>query len=344
MEMDTSTVPTDGEELNEAVDTTAETGADNSREAAIAAAKAAMAKSPAETDSDEYASHEKAVAAGKKAAEDTDEAQEATPDEAKLKIFMRAKQQAQKTRDSAIEEARQMREQAQREYAEAQTLKREYEQSKQLLSKLRTNPNEAIRELGLHGKDFWEASLAEGQPDPVRDVKQTVESLQKQLEEQRQEYQQWQQQQLQAKQQQAAQQEQHMFLGHIATSKEAYPTLNALYGEDGTDELVAEAYKVAADFHARTGNYPPQEDIAEYLEYKHASRYKRLTAREIAAEGQTRPTQSKRANGSRTLSTAVSTERASGGKSIDSLSDDEKVALARQAAEKAIREYGRGAA
>ena len=123
------------------------------------------------------------------------------------------------------------------------------------------------------------------------------------------------------------------------------PTLNAIYGEDGTDELVKQAYQVADEVNRRTGNYPSLEDIAEYLEYKHNERYKRYEARQIAPVGQSQPTQIKRANGGRTLSGATSAQSATGAKPIESLSDDERLALARQAADKAIKEYrGRGAA
>lgn len=329
MEQDTS-APVETTEANEVASAPSEDTPVDTREAAIAAAKAAMTKPAAEDKPEEVA--------------EKPEAAKPETEEAKLKIFMRAKQQAQRERERGLEEAAKMRAQAQAEIEEARRIKAEYQRSQEILTKLRTKPNEAIKELGLHGEEFWQASLQEGQPDPVRDVKQTVESLKAELEAQKQAYAQWQEAQKAEQQRAQSIQIQNQFLGHIANGKDVYPTLNALYGEDGTDELIADAYKVAEDFHKRTGNYPPQEDIAEYLEYKHAQRYKRLTAREIAADEATRPTQSKRANGSRTLSNAVSAERASGVKPISELSDEDKIALARQAAEKAMREWKGSAA
>ena len=336
MELDATQASATSEETNEAVETsnTVPTEGDDLKAQAAAAAETAMAKEPGQ----EEDPHQAAVKAGAESAEPESK-------EAKLKIYMRAKQYAQKTKEQADAQARQMREQAQQELAEAQRLKSEYESTRQTLAKLRTKPNEAIRELGLHGKEFWEASLAEGEPDPVQGVNKTVEELKADLEAQKQEIAQWKHQQEMQRHQVAVRNEQTTLLSHIANTKDAYPTLNAIYGQAGVERLVKHAYEVAADFHARTGQYPLHEDVAEYLEYEEAEKYKRIENLRQAAGGERRPAQSKRANGSRTLSGSVSTERATAAKPFEQLSDDEKVALARQAAEKAMREWnGRGPA
>ena len=46
------------------------------------------------------------------------------------------------------------------------TLQKEYNRLNETITKLRTRPNEAIKELGLHGEEFWQASLEEGKARP----------------------------------------------------------------------------------------------------------------------------------------------------------------------------------
>lgn len=300
----------------------------NQREAVKAAAQAAIdadtsAQPGSETTHFDPAQEDKPAVEKKSAAAEE-------PDNKKA-IFVRAKKQAQR-----------MREQAQAEYntkiqaAEdrAKQLEAQHAEYQRKVMLAQDNPD-AVREIGLNPSKIVQAAIQAAQPDPLRDaqldwqkkygtVEEKLAALEQLLEKQ---------QKLQV--QQESKQVVDEFVGYLKTNEESYPTLNAIYGDDH-GELVDKANALAIRYKENTGRVAKWDDLLEYLESLENSKYSRIQKHQAASNKA--PPKGKPANGTRVLSTADSSQRASTPMPIEKMTESQRRDYLKSVVEKAMRE------
>lgn len=268
--------------------------------------------------------------------------------ENRLAVELRARQNAQRTREAAEAEARAIVEQARRERAEAERMRQEYEPYRRAAEAFQKDPQMGIRELAAvtrrPTRELVDGLLVEGAPDPVRDLGREVESMKAENRALKEQLQQWQQQQAQERQATHAQSLTREFLSTVAAgAADKYPLLNSVY-EDDVPTLIAKANQVHREYFERTGKYATWDDLAEYLEsleQSKASKYTSATSRQAAGA---KPRPGGRANGHSPIAAATAARRASGPTPPEHMTDEERRQAAIEAGQKALREYRGGGA
>lgn len=250
----------------------------------------------------------------------------------KLRSVLRAREEAQRLRESAqgeretiLKELAGQRAQAQQEMAAIQQMKAETEAERQKLARLRANPMEAIKELGWDPKDLVQNVIREGTPEWQALTRQQgiIEKLEARLnayetgqspqqKAQRDAYERHQ-------QQQARTNVVQQFLGLVPQES----ALRTLYDEA---EIVARADRVA-DSAREKGYVATFAEIRDYLE---SDAEERLSKRAAHVPGQTSGTngqaaaKTKAGSGQRTLSSSASSERRAAPKPFSELKTEKE--------------------
>lgn len=273
------------QELNTTQEDSASASVEAARSEAIAALEAEMAKAEAaesakagEPPAKQEAKVEAKVAeATDKDSESTTEAPKPETEENRIAVVMRARRQAQKVREDAETRAQAML----REVEERQRQLEVRERS--VVSKLREKPIDALRELGLDPREFFERAVEDPkQLDPVSQLKAELEALRAEqrqaLESIAQRERQQREAQEQARQAQADAAAVQNFIKESLTDK--FPALVAAYSED-PDSLAEEGIKVLK-LYAKNGGDPTEltnQEIASYLEERERKRYSSIRSR-----------------------------------------------------------------
>lgn len=274
-------------------------------------------------------------------------ATEKPKDENRIAVELRARQRAQRVREEAEAEARQIRDQAVKDRAEAERMRAEYEPYKRAAEAFQKDPQAGIRELAAvtrrPPRELVDGLLTEGAPDPVRDLQRKIEAMEadnrrllETIEREKEERQ-------RAHVTQTTSAMTRDFLATVAAGAENYPFLNSVY-EDDVHTLVANASKAHREYMERTGKSASWDELAEYLEdveREKAERYSKVTNREVRG-GKTQP--GGRANGHSPITAATSSRRASGPVAPENMTDEERRQAAIEAAKRAQREYRGGGA
>lgn len=154
------------------------------------------------------------------------------------------------------------------------------------IERLKSNPLDAIREMGMEPTEFLQRVVDDGQYSE----KKEIESLRAEMAAFKQEREQLTQQYLQQQQQRHIEQVQAAFVTHIEESAEKYPHL---IQEFEPDEIAARGLALAREYgdvyRKRTGEYPSDEVIAEYLEQQAAERAERKSERTARLLGKSKP-------------------------------------------------------
>lgn len=190
-------------------------------------------------------------------------------EENKLAVVLRAKKQAQRIREESTAQA----EARQRELDERQRKLEERERS--IVGKLREKPVDALRELGIDPRDFFERAVEDPkQLDPMAQLKADIQAMRQELQRRdERDAQRERQAQEQARTGglEAAKRE---FVSGVFGSAEKYPVLNAMYaGQAG--KLANEALALVKEFTERGGdpNDVTDHDIAAFLEKRERDSY-----------------------------------------------------------------------
>lgn len=127
------------------------------------------------------------------------------------------------------------------------------------------------------------------------------------------------------------------FVG-VAMNEEKYPHLFDQY-EGMEHVLVDMAHKVGQDYHAKTGEWATDEEIAEYLDGVRKERISKRQGSKTSGSASGNATPS-RAQGSRTVTTAGASEkRVVTQTSDEEMTEDERREAAKAAVKQATREY-----
>lgn len=238
-------------------------------------------------------------------------------DENRVAVVMRARVQAQKVRDEAAAQAAARR--AELDAREAKLKERE----SAVVTRLREKPIEALRELGLDPREFFERAVEDPkQLTPEASIKAEVDALKRQLADRE-----------QREREYAEQAKVRSFETEMMTAKrqfvtealvDKHPHLTAVYG-DRPGALAEEALRIAKEYTSRTGEYASNEELATYLEQVEAERYNSLRSRlERAGSVATQP-----AGGNVSLTSKdTSTKTVRNKKAVSELSADEARAVA----------------
>jgi len=260
---------------------------------------------------------------------------EPAKDSTELAVVMRARKQAQAMRDEAqkeLDEARKSRQ-------EADSYKAEIEPWRQKLPKLKESPAAILAELGMNPEQFVESLLKEGKPDPVKDVRGQIDELKAQLAElkaERESQKKESEEQAQTSQNEKAKQ---MFLEVVTGDGTAYPTLNAVYGDD-QDELIYRANSIADKYFQLEGKYPSLDEIAQYLETVELKRYNKVHGNPQADSPRDSAPLGDRAKTRKPLSTATASQKAMAPLPLNDMTDTQLRDHLKEVAAKAMREGG----
>lgn len=261
-------------------------------------------------------------------APDTD----AEPEES-LSAVIRAREKANRIR----REAEAHRAQLDRERAALEAQRRELERYSKAAQA--QSPAEALRALGLDPRAVLEDTALEGTPE------HTVRQLQARLEQQERALQEYQRAQQEAVAQRARADAEQTF-AKVAADEERFPYL-AARASTHPQLVMRQAYELQTAYHAKTGQYPTLEMIAEGLDAIEQEGYRAIYERQArrgtstAAAPATAPAADKRPRTpTKTLSSARSGERSVAEPDPRALTRDER---ARIATEKLRRARSTGA-
>jgi hypothetical protein len=242
-------------------------------------------------------------------------------DEITLAKAMRQREKLARRRQEAASEADNIRSEAIRERQEAQRMLDEARSAAQAIAKLKSDPMEAIKALGLDPEDFIYGLVSGTSPEAKERAKKDslaaeLEDLKKWRNEQEQErvraLQRQQLQHLEAKRQDV--------IGNFKTlvSEENCPVLSSMYDYE---DIVAMGDKVADKYRDLTGKEASLKEIAEYLEQEAEARYGNV-ARKKSAKSPAPPV--KVAAPPKNLSRESSSERRALRPIVSDSSDDEE--------------------
>jgi len=286
------------------------------REAAIAAAIAAEAEfAPAESGDEGDSGEVEAVEASP--------APQAAP--SKLQAEIRAREDARAAQREA-DALRAERQEFERQRAEFLRERDAYAPKLDALKRLDKEPSKALADLGVKYDELTREVVEEGTPDAA------IRRLHAKLEAQERQFSEYLQRQQQAAQQ-AAMQESHRTFMATALS-DAYPTLKTLYADD-PQELIEVAYRAQSKLVSDLKRDPTREEIAEWLE----KRYARINGAPQVERRAGNATSGATATGSRTLSAADASRKATAPIPFEKMTADQKRRAAIKAAEEAERSY-----
>lgn len=238
------------------------------------------------------------------------------PEDLETKVFMRAKRERQKSRDEVEARASAL---AQKE-AEFEKRMQEYQAKEAQLKpwlenipKFKDSPLSALKALGVDAKNTEEIIgnlLNEGKPDPIRDSMRAMQQQNATLEQRLMQMQQY----IEAQEQKRAEAEQGEVVSRFvktATDPEKYPTLAAAYGDDH-DDLIFRANHLCEQYKQKSGEYPPWDDVLEYLEEKEKLKYSRVAnPQKVGGAQGKQPAPGGKGNGHRAIGAGVASQKAS---------------------------------
>lgn len=197
---------------------------------------------------------------------------------------------------------------------------------REAFERVKKQPKAAFEEYGLDPSGLVQSAMDEITTDPVR-------KLELQLEQQKSEHQRAMQELRDLRDglsrrelQQQAESGQRYVLG-FARQADAYPLLNARYENDGA--LLQEYFGHAKEYHARTGEMPPPEEMLAYMEDRERAVYSKVY-------GAVTPPKAKANGKTRGLSPADANARASGG-AVGPMTPEQRKKAAEEAFLKATR-------
>ncbi len=306
----------------------------NERQALIEAAEGLMPDAP----SNENGSPPPEPAAAKKG--DAKE-EPATPAESRVAAVLRAREQAQKTRDEAASEASKHVESAKTEatriLAEARSEAKKLADAEMasFRAKWREKPLRAIEEAGVDKRALIDDVTREGSAEwqAQRRVESELEKTRAELAEMKS----WREEQTKTAtaQSERAQVEQRQ----LAEKRylEAVPKESALRALYTDRQIVAMTYEVAAEFRdAKPGDVASDEDLRQYLEEQAAQRLAAIRGTSTAPTGSAAK---QKANGPRTPSASSASERRGSPKPPSEMNPDELREAQKKAAEDAMSAY-----
>lgn len=313
------------------------------REEAIAAVKAATQaeETPAEAPAGEKTAPERGddgkfkPKAAAKAAETPAEAPPAVDPAAEVARILaerEEKAEAKRVRSEIEAEraaAKQEREAAAKERADAAAF----------IAKLRQNPRQAIQEAGWKGDELVLDLARDGTPEgqmaaQLRAEREARQSLEQQLKSFLEEHKGAQQRQAEEAERANVRAVEQRFVT-AALNSEKHPTLARLFTGD-EQSVLQQGYRVAQEYHRKTGEWLNEADIAAYLELKWSER---LGTEATPAKGKQGSAPQRSAKGSATVTQAAASERRTISKPPEEMTMDERIAEAKAAARKTIREY-----
>ena len=266
--------------------------------------------------------------------------EEAQPPKARLAAILRAREERDKIREE-IEEERKTRDQERRaqEYelhrmrAEAAVELEKAKSERARIEALRSRPIDAIKELGWDANNLVNEVTREGDPtwQAVKALREELAKERADREEKHKEYDRYVQENQRLAQEQQKQhavyqrqEVERQFLSHAKPES----SLRDLYDDE---DLIAMGDNVANKFYEKTKKVASLEDIVEYLESRAEER---LAARQqVAAKGAPKV----RANGQRTLTSQLASERRATQKPIREMDPSEERAALMEAARDALR-------
>lgn len=251
-------------------------------------------------------------------------------------------------RNEERQQIRQEREAIAREKAAFEAERAQVAKDREWLANLRKNPKLAVREAHKEYGEQWspqdfimalaQDSTTEGQLQREQmSTKEELANIKKMIADYTERETQYREQINQQHQSQQAQATEKRFVS-TAMNEEKFPHLVDQY-EGHEDFLIATAHKVGQDYHARTGEWATDEEIAEYLDGLRKERISKRTSSQSvgSALGKAPPV---RAQGSRTISTAGASEKRVVTQSPDGeMTEEERREAAKAAVKQATREY-----
>lgn len=257
-------------------------------------------------------------------------APEETAEELRRRLYLTRKHQIATAKKSEREQLETER----KAFQEEQSRLAEYKREVEALKRLKAGDKGAIRELGLHSREFWESLTGETndqEPEEKRMVKELAQKI-AQLEEERKA------ERAQLEEQRAASSaaaERHKHLSYIAENSEKYPLTTTRYN-DAPFRLYQELESMAAEYAERTGQPADIDDLMEALESQENMHYTRYVSRKSGA-GVVAPvgerTSGKAGGG---ISATAMASRETTTVDPDAHSDEERMELARAAYRKAM--------
>lgn len=261
------------------------------------------------------------------------EADDAEPEES-LSAVIRAREKANRIR----REAEAHRAQLDRERATLEAQRRELERYSKAAQA--QSPAEALRALGLDPRAVLEDTALEGTPE------HTIRQLQARLEQQERALQEYQRTQQEAVAQRARADAEQTF-AKVAADEERFPYL-AARAATHPQLVMRQAYELQSAYHAKTGQYPTLEMIAEGLDAIEQEGYRAIYERQTrrgtstAAAPATAPAADKRhRTPTKTLSSARSGERSVAEPDPRTLTRDERARIAAEKLRRARAAAGR---
>lgn len=259
----------------------------------------------------------------------------------KIALAIRAREQAQKTRDQGKADAEQLladtKAQAQKEAAQilSDARKTAEREAAEWRSRFKASPLKALNEQGIDHKVLVDEVSREGSAEW-----QAQKRLEKELEEVRAEnkgFKAWQEEQQKAidahaqrQVQEARQQTEKQFVSLIPEGA----ALRTLYDER---EILDKAHALADEYREKTGDVAPLEDLRDYLEEQASKRL--ASIRTEPPSGNNVSAAKPKANGPRTPSASSASERRTSPKPVYDMSPSEEYEAMKQAAAAAVSSY-----
>lgn len=258
-----------------------------------------------------------------------------------LKKALAAREETARARQAASQEAELIKREVSQAQYEIQQQRRQLQRERESLLKLRSNPAEAIRELGMDPEDFIMNLAQAGSPEDKlqRRLKEQDEAIQR-LHRERQ-YELRQQQEAQQRYQEAQQAQFRESVTsefvNIAMSEE-HPLTRDFY--QGTEKiLIAWADQIADEYRDLTGKEATSKEVAEYIEEQLQARYHKSSAGNKRASGQGKATQS--AKPAFSVSGRDASDKRALKRTFTDMDEEERSLAAREAAQAAIAAYSR---
>lgn len=248
-----------------------------------------------------------------------EEGEEKTEEENRIAVVMRARRQAQKIRESAETAAQEQLRQVQEQVRQLE------ERQRSAVSKLREKPIDALKELGLDPREFFERAVEDPKRlDPMEMLRQELVSIKTELADrdkrEREREEQARKQHEESQRSGAQQAAVNQFLSDALSEKYTY--LNAFY-KNSPHDLAQKAIAVVKEYNAKGGDSSEltNEEIAQYLEEQERNRYMQL--KELLEQEGSKPARA--ATGSASITQKdVSQKRTRSKKTVDEMSDEER--------------------
>lgn len=314
-------------------------GSGSEREAEVRAAKEAVeaAKDEAVSEAKERSPEEKLRS--KELKGEKEQVAKEVLSKSELKKALAAREETARARQAASQEAELIKREVSQAQYEIQQQRRQLQRERESLLKLRSNPAEAIRELGMDPEDFIMNLAQAGSPEDKlqRRLKEQDEAIRRLHGERQNELRQQQEAQARYQEQQQAQFRESVTSEFVTIAK-ANPLTRDFY--EGTEKvLIAWADQIADEYRDLTGKEATSAEVAEYIEEQLQARYHKSSSGNKRASGNGKATQS--AKPAFSVNGRDASDKRALKRTFNDMDEEERSLAAREAAQAAIAAYSR---